>query len=516
MSIANPKLVQKTRIFMKAEECAGVQAFTAGSLSLNDGTRRTFGASWTPDFARIDQNFADGTLGFQKQRASVATAQIAYSMELQSSALTTAGAIPPWELPLLSSGFQAYPLYYVVVTGAFTGPASDPALLQGLRFRTNGTTQARGNVAFSDYGENSGTRRLYFYEFDPLNALSETTPAATQTEISIVSPDLPQTGTTVQLASNLAAAPAVLCGRIYVPASSSIGQLAFETAPSGTINAGDLIAGATSGSLIQAVTQADGTSTFMRFIPLFGYPEVGEVMQVSGGGPNFIIGPAGSLSQASHVSMTMAYDEDALGHLLLGARSQWNFNAVVNEPATFAFNSQGLISSIEDLDLVGQPAFEGAESPLYQNVEILWGNDGEKFAGVTAPGQDWKSSHTRFGMSLNSGRQQRQDACAPSGILGYDIRDRQLTADLSVASLSESVFGLGAKALAGTTFPLRTVWGDTSKPFNYFRIQANRAQITNLASGDNNDERVKEHTLRLNKVYGDDEIAIAVGDVRVL
>jgi hypothetical protein len=505
------RLFANRKLYVKEEACSGDPAFGTTTVTVAEGTVPVIEPTFTPNFGRVENQIARPSIGRQNPRGGLNTGTFNFGVEV-TKGKGSVTVEPPWARFMRASGFQQRTLRSVDVTGAIE-PAvvsgqtagGKNVLKQGLKFVTL-DNEVTGRIAFTDYGNSTATRRLYFWDEGELAPYSSADQQATaDTFLRIDAP-----GTDYHLARvAISSSVSVVRGLAYVPSSRPVGQMAFADLTTDFLTIGETLTGQTSGAIIRVLDNPPATATgTLQFDALYRYPEVGETM-VAGDGDTLTVG---TLTQAAHSSLTMGIDEAGLFNMTVGTRCSWTFNATAGEVPRFDVTAQGIFTDNADTLTALQTSaasLEGEFPPRFVSAEINLGAG----ADATESASDWVPLLSSVQIQLGSGLTIREDATAAEGARDYQVSTRELSGSIDPEAVSNAVFDVMGKGKLATEFPFRLQWGTGTPAGNRFRIQADRAIFESVASQDRTGKLAYGANLRFGEEIANDDIVIAVGSV---
>lgn len=274
-----------------------------------------------------------------------------------------------------------------------------------------------------------------------------------------------------------------LAGYSWSPKTRPIVELNIETLSGGSITAGALYIGATSGAVLQAIdtiTSSSGANPTFFLIDPGDFLSAGEGLNDVNGAQVAELGSGGSfIAQNDIPAISLAVIEDGTVRALKGCRGSVTFSANIGEPMFMDFSFKGLISSISDGTLSGSPAVTALVPPSFLEISYGVAND----SPVVAPADEHTACVTSWSFELANEVSLEKCAASTDGTRGSAlITGRAATGSIDPSVRPEAQFPWLSSYRNGTTFRQRITLGDSAA--NQFHISLPACQITSEGAGD--------------------------------
>lgn len=254
------------------------------------------------------------------------------------------------------------------------------------------------------------------------------------------------------------------------------------TFPTGvTLDAGDILVGATSGAILQVINAEISGSTVECFILDPGtFLAQGEILNDTAGVLQMTLDSTGTfISQDEVPSLSLAVIEDGVQRILKGCRGSVTFTANIGEPMFMDFTFRGLISSITDGQLAGTPSPNATVPPSFLEIGYGIGND----APLVAPADLHEACINSWSLAFENDLAIEKCAASTDGTRGSAILTaRTVTGSFDPSVRPEASFPFLDVFRQGTIFRQRLTLGDTAG--NQFHLSVPACQITSEGGGD--------------------------------
>jgi hypothetical protein len=330
---------------------------------------------------------------------------------------------PSWSALMQACGWRSYTLSSYTIGAITGGPFYAGEALTG----STGT----GTCLFDTF---NGQTTLYTYEDGSLTGTA--------------------TGGTSG-ATGAVSSPTADAGTCWVPVDDYLSQVDI-TGVTGTIDAGDVLVGDTSGARI-VTTEAWTNGSDRGFRYLSGTLTEGEDMtNASQTGAATLT--SSTIEQVQMKSLTVAVIEDGVRRKLYGCRGTVSFaTAGVGEPMVATFELVGLGSTPTEGGPI-QGVTRTNHVPVgFRGVTFLVGDDADAYADEHSPRAQ------SFSITIGGDIGLTKDATTASGLSSdaAKIRTRTASADMTVGLQSEQLFDFISKTDAATPFRINCIFPST-------------------------------------------------------
>lgn len=292
--------------------------------------------------------------------------------------------------------------------------------------------------------------------------------------------------------------PSVLdddAGYSYIPAS--IETLEFLTGTlTGTINAGDVVVGQTSGAVLVAQANVAG-STRETFRVLDGVVQASETLLESPGNQVVVDGTP-AFDMVDIPTLSMALIEDSVAKTMTGCRGTFSLSGEIGQAPLFQFEFTGLMpTDPTDAGPVSGVTYTSVTPASLLGITLVFGDDATTTEAAQAQPRIGSFSYD-YANTLGIPR----DASEFTGV--YDsahITSRASTGSVNVNVAPEAVYDFLAKLRAGTPMHVRSELGSTSG--NQFLISSVGAVPTSEGSSADGDFGTRDMSFSLASRYAD-------------
>lgn len=286
-----------------------------------------------------------------------------------------------------------------------------------------------------------------------------------------------------------------------------------DTAAIGAVSSGNLIIEggepltfAPSGATGIAVLDTENGASVLRYVELTGTVANGDTVTGGNSGAQATLSAVPSTNQGFAYtpvsdgvpSLSLAFFNDGIKHLLIGARGNVSADATVGEPGFYSFTFTGVYSETVDEAVLTGTSYDATIPPSFEEI-------GFGFFDVAA-GDD-TPCFTTLNADMGGTVEPRLCARAAGGIISAAYTDRNPTGSMDPEMNLVAEIDYYGKLRNGDVGHMSSEWGTVAG--NVVGFCAPKAQIAGIAPGDRNNLSVG--TLSLNFVTatvdtGDDEV----------
>ena len=287
-------------------------------------------------------------------------------------------------------------------------------------------------------------------------------------------------------------------------AKAAVSSIAIGAVTGGPFQAGETITGGTSSGTGRVVGDVATGASVVTYVPVSGTLQSGEVLTggtsgataTTSGSPTASQGFEFKPASSSVPSLTLALFLDGIRHLLVGARGNVTFSAVVGEPGFMEFTFTGVYSSTTDVAMP-TATYDTTVPPVFLGV-------GLSFHGFSPV-------FTTLEFDLGNTVEPRRNANDSLGAKSAIITGRSPTATVDPELDLVANFDFFGKLRDGSQGRFACSMGSTAG--NKVTVASPKCQIDGLAGGDRNGIATASLTLNLATSTvntGDDELQIGV------
>lgn len=434
--------------------------------------------------------------------AGAVLGQCTFGLEVASRG-TAINTFPNFDIPLRSCGFRREVLTRVTI-GAIGG--SGPAFLHGETITQGANTATVVGTTWN------GEAYLYYANSNGLGGPAAFTPGG---------------GTITGSTSGATATPSQVDGNWahgYWPISQPLHNLTFSLAlTSGTIAAGDVIRGVTSGAIAVAAyptTTALGTLTTVPVRRVLGTFASGESVTVNGGSPlatalssaptnqwySTVDGVPISAKLPVSSTLSIGLCRDGVRESLSNCRGTVSISGNIGEPMIMNFTFSGVKNAVADGGNLTGISYTDRLPPVLLGATMKVAD-----TDIITSGAEKTLCISSFGVDMANDIQYRRCMNAATGVDGVYLNGRTPTGTIDPELTPEADFAYMADFFSAKACRLKIDVGSTTG--DKFRIKLHNMALNSVGQGDRNGVLIRDvgfalHSGSGTSVSGDNEMCI--------
>lgn len=406
----------------------------------------------------------------------IVEAAATFSVELSGSSNSPAtGNVPVWSLLLEACGFEQVVCNRIGLASTFTGSGANPKVFEHDEIVTGGTSSATGRVIMDTW---EGQTLLRFQVLTGTMTLAEAKTGGTNGAVS----------------TGGGGATNAVEGLAWRPYSHPEITLDYASI-TGTIAAGDMLVGATSGAIITPIAAlAAGPLTTIAFRILDGIVTSGETF--NNATQTGTVVNTTNIAQSKIPTLSLALIEDGRLKVLKGCRGTVTFTGEIGKPVFMNYTMKGQLASVGNAAALTGVVYESPVPPKFMGIDV-------KLGSYTAgePGYNsYTTEHTPriTSLTLDAGRQVnlQKDATQATGVLAAHLTGvSQAKGSFNPEVRPELSFAFGQKLRDGEPFRARIKIGTANK--NRFFITCKGVKGEQSSPGDRDGFAIDDYSFRL-------------------
>lgn len=408
---------------------------------------------FTFDVEQYEREIVRGSIDPLTSISGIVEATATFSVELSGSSLSPAtGNVPVWAPLLEACGFEQVAIKRVGLNATFTGSGDNPKVFEHGELVNGGTTSSVGRV-IGDHWEGQSVLRYELVSGTGLT-LAEDKTGATNGAVS-------------SAGGGAANATEGLAWRPY-----SHPELTLDYASiTGTVNAGDVLVGATSGAILTPVANLSaGPLTTIAFRILDGIVTSGETFNNTTQTGTVV--NVTNIAQSKIPTLSMALIEDGRLKVFKACRGTVTFTGEIGKPVFMNFTFKGQLSSVGSAAQISGVSYESPVPPKFMGVEFKLGSYVSGEAGYNTYTTEHTPRITSFSLDVGNEVNLQKDATQSTGVLAAHLTGvRKARGSFNPEVRPEAVMPLLAHFRDGVPLRARMKVGTANKNRFFFMMK---------------------------------------------
>lgn len=456
--------MSKTRLyqlFVARESQAGVLA--SGLVAVGNAKIQPKDPQFNVNPEQYEREITRGSLDALTTITGIVNTDISFAVELAGSSLSpSTGNVPVWAVLLEACGLEQVVCKRVGLNSTFTGSGANPKVFEHGETVVGGTSAAVLKVIMDTW---EGQTLLRYQNISGTETLAEAKTGQTNGAVS----------------TGGGGATPFVEGLAWQPYSHP--ELTMDYASiTGTVNAGDVLVGATSGAIMTPIANlAAGPLTTIAFRILDGIVSSGETFNNTTQTGTVV--NVTNIAQSKIPTLSMALIEDGRLKVVKGCRGSVSFSGEIGKPVFMNFTFKGQLAQVGNAAQLTGVVYESPVPPSFMGADVKFGSYQSGEPGYNTYTSEHTPRLSSFSIDLGNEVNLQKDATQTTGVLAAHLTGvRKSRGSLNPEVRPEAAFALMAKLRDGVPYRMRIRVGSANK--NRFYISCAGVKAQQAGKGD--------------------------------